>query len=479
MKLQIIDMIIILSDYPECITESAKLKAILTDLFPEESKGFFNVMVTIAKSGIAQEIQNSASHDTIGKMETGRWVTRLASEYCMSGDTVNECIGLWVDSLKWLAEQKTGKYCRFGADTPLEEYLYANLYDNTSLDSASALEQWLYVCNKYHNYVGMAYYHLADIWRQIERSISDWRDSVESEESYNAYQEGLEESRNLRAELCNFLKIDTVNCNVIVEKLLLAANRREYEKAIPPLCRAYLYVYDLDGDYGVSSYQDMTEWDVNYGDYEEKPWFDINCMDDDYDTLESEDIVELQEPSPEIREKYVHKALEFFADGRSKSREMKSCMVNVYRIASELMDTDYLKDVLPTLTELADSGDAHFIKLLLRYYEDKNDPSYESILLKYAEMGDYETQCKLAERYRQEYEKTKSDESFGNAYKWYKNAICNSSRRYQTYEMKNLVELLKKKSSAQYGEEIRKLEEEIKHDDGVASCEFDRMMRYQ
>ncbi len=110
MKLQIIDMIIILSDYPECITESAKLKAILTDLFPDESKGSLNVMVTIAKSGISQEIQNSASHDTIGKMETGRWVTRLASEYCMSGDTVNECIGLWVDSLKWLAEQKTGKY---------------------------------------------------------------------------------------------------------------------------------------------------------------------------------------------------------------------------------------------------------------------------------------------------------------------------------------------------------------------------------
>ena len=478
--MKILDMIIILSDYPECITESAKLKAILTDLFPDESKGFLNVMVTIAKSGIAQEIQKSASHDSIdsiGKMETGRWVTRLASEYCMSGDTVNECIGLWVDSLKWLAEQKAGKYSRFGANTPLEEYLYVDPYDNTSLDSASALEQWLYVCNKYHNYVGMAYYHLADIWRQIERSISDWRDDFDSEESYKAYQKALEKSQNLRAKLCDFLKIDTLNCNVIVEKLLLTAGHYEYEKAIPQLCRSYLYVDNLDDGNTLCTYQDITDW--YYGDPPEVPWFDINCMDDDYNTLESEDIAELQEPSPEIREKYVHKALEFFADGRSKSREMKSCMVNVYRIASELMDTDYLKDVLPTLTELADSGDAHFIKLLLRYYEDKNDPSYESILLKYAEMGDYETQCKLAERYRQEYEKTKSDESFGNAYKWYKNAICNSSRRYQTYEMKNLVELLKKKSSAQYGEEIRKLEEEIKHDDGVASCEFDRMMRYQ
>lgn len=476
MKLQIIDMIIILSDYPECITESAKLKAILTDLFPEESKGVLNVMVTIAKSGIAQEIQNSASHDSIGKMETGRWVTRLASEYCMSGDTVNECIGLWVDSLKWLAEQKAGKYSRFGSDTPLEEYLYVDPYDNTSLDSASALEQWLYVCNKYHNYVGVAYYHLADIWRQIERSISDWRDDFDSEESYKAYQKALEKSQNLRAKLCDFLKIDTLNCNVIVEKLLLAAGHYEYEKAIPQLCRSYLYVDNLDDGNTLCTYQDITDW--YYGDPPEVPWVDINCMDDDYDTLESEDIVELQEPSLETREKYVHKALEFFADGRSKSREMKSCMVNVYRIASELMDTDYLKDVLPTLTELADSGDAHFIKLLLRYYEDKNDAEYKKLLVKYAKAGDYQAQCKLATRYQQEYDKTKSDESFENAYKWYKKVIRSSKRGYETHEMKELVELLKKRDSAQYSDEIRKLERKIKHEDTVASNEYEYRMRY-
>lgn len=476
---KVLDMIIILNDYPECIIESAKLKAILTDLFPDESKGFLNVMVTIAKSGIAQEIQNSASHDSIGKMETGRWVTRLASEYCMSGDTVNKCIGLWVDSLKWLAEQKTGKYSRFGADTPLEEYLYTESYDNTALDSFSALEQWLFVCNKYHNYVGMAYYHLADIWRQIERSISDCRDAIPSVESYKAYQKALEKSQNLRAKLCDFLKIDTLNCNVIVEKLLLAAGHYEYEKAIPPLCRAYLYVYDLDGDYGVSSYQDMTEWDVNYGDCEEKPWFDINCMDDDYDTLESEDIVELQEPSPENREKYVHKALEFFADGQFKSKKVKSYMVNVYRIASELMNTDYLKDVLPTLTELADSGDARFIKLLLRYYEDKNDAEYKKLLVKYANAGDYQAQCKLATRYQQEYDKTKLDESFENAYKWYKKVIRSSKRGYETHEMKELVELLKKRDSAQYSDEIRKLERKIKHEDTVASNEYEYRMRYR
>ena len=473
---KVLDMIIILSDYPECITESAKLKAILTDLFPEESKGVLNVMVTIAKSGIAQEIQNSASHDSIGKMETGRWVTRLASEYCMSGDTVNKCIGLWADSLKWLAEQKAGKYNRFGADTPLEELLYAKPYDNVSLDSFSALEQWLYVCNKYHDHAGMAYYHSADIWRQIEGEIFDCRGAIPSVESYKAYQKALEKSRNLRTELCNFLKIDTVNCNVIVEKLLLAAGHYEYEKAIPQLCRSYLYVDNLDDGNTLCTYQDITDW--YYGDPPEVPWFDINCMDDDYDTLESEDIVELQEPSPEIREKYVHKALEFFADGQFKSREVKSYMVNVYRIASELMNTDYLKDVLPTLTELADSGDAHFIKLLLRYYEDKNDAEYKKLLVKYAKAGDYQAQCKLATRYQQEYDKTKSDESFENAYKWYKKVIRSSKRGYETHEMKELVELLKKRDSAQYSDEIRKLERKIKHEDTVASNEYEYRMRY-
>ena len=157
---------------------------------------------------------------------------------------------------------------------------------------------------------------------------------------------------------------------------------------------------------------------------------------------------------------------------------MKSYMVNVYRIASELMNTDYLKDVLPTLIELADSGDAHFIKLLLRYYEDKNDAEYKKLLVKYAKAGDYQAQCKLATRYQQEYDKTKSDESFENAYKWYKKVIRSSKRGYETHEMKELVELLKKRDSAQYSDEIRKLERKIKHEDTVASNEYEYRMRY-
>ena len=142
------------------------------------------------------------------------------------------------------------------------------------------------------------------------------------------------------------------------------------------------------------------------------------------------------------------------------------------------MDTDYLKDVLPTLTELADSGDACFIKLLLRYYEDKNDAEYKKILVKYAKAGDYQAQCKLATCYQQEYDKTKSDESFENAYKWYKKVIRSSKRGYETHEMKELVELLKKRDSTQYSDEIRKLERKIKREDIVASNEYDRMMRY-
>lgn len=44
--------------------------------------------------------------------------------------------------------------------------------------------------------------------------------------------------------------------------------------------------------------------------------------------------------------------------------------------------------------------------------------------------------------------------------------------------MKELVELLKKRDSAQYSDEIRKLERKIKYEDTVASNEYEYRMRY-
>ena len=43
----------ILIDSPDCITNGAKLKAILLNTYPEVSKGMINAMLIISNSGIA------------------------------------------------------------------------------------------------------------------------------------------------------------------------------------------------------------------------------------------------------------------------------------------------------------------------------------------------------------------------------------------------------------------------------------------
>ena len=48
----------IIEQFPDCITNGAKLKAILLDTYPEISKGIINAILIISNSGIAKEIQN-------------------------------------------------------------------------------------------------------------------------------------------------------------------------------------------------------------------------------------------------------------------------------------------------------------------------------------------------------------------------------------------------------------------------------------
>ena len=58
-----IDLKNILKHYPECVTNGERLKSILLDLYPSEPKGIVNTLVIIAKSGIANEMKNTAVTD--------------------------------------------------------------------------------------------------------------------------------------------------------------------------------------------------------------------------------------------------------------------------------------------------------------------------------------------------------------------------------------------------------------------------------
>lgn len=64
----------IVTDFPDCITNGAKLKAILLDTYPEMPRGMINAILIISNSGIVREIQNSANID---KIATDRWLKKL------------------------------------------------------------------------------------------------------------------------------------------------------------------------------------------------------------------------------------------------------------------------------------------------------------------------------------------------------------------------------------------------------------------
>ena len=58
----------ILIQYPECLTDAGKLRAILLDLYPEASRGFIRVLCTVQSAGIVAEI---------GKRT--KWMNRMPS----------------------------------------------------------------------------------------------------------------------------------------------------------------------------------------------------------------------------------------------------------------------------------------------------------------------------------------------------------------------------------------------------------------
>lgn len=71
----------IIEQFPDCVTNGAKLKAILLDTYPEISKAIVNTLVIMANSGIAKEIQDS---ENITDLDKSRWQKKLEDDYGLS-----------------------------------------------------------------------------------------------------------------------------------------------------------------------------------------------------------------------------------------------------------------------------------------------------------------------------------------------------------------------------------------------------------
>ena len=86
----------LINDYPECITNGAKLKAILLDTYPEISKAIVNTLVIMANSGIAKEIQDNES---ITELDQSRWQQKLENEG-FSEKVIKDCFNLLFNNEK-------------------------------------------------------------------------------------------------------------------------------------------------------------------------------------------------------------------------------------------------------------------------------------------------------------------------------------------------------------------------------------------
>lgn len=91
------EIVKVLTNYPDCCESSARLKAIMLDLCPNISKGQVRALCVILDSGIVSEIKNKVKIDVFDKR---RWLAVLENDYCMSGKIVEESLDAWIKAVE-------------------------------------------------------------------------------------------------------------------------------------------------------------------------------------------------------------------------------------------------------------------------------------------------------------------------------------------------------------------------------------------
>ena len=92
-----IDLRRIIEDYPECVSNGAKLKAILSDLYPTAPKAILNTLCLTVNCGVAAEVKTVSS---ISQIEVSRWQNTLETEYGLARNIIDKSLGLWI-SVFW------------------------------------------------------------------------------------------------------------------------------------------------------------------------------------------------------------------------------------------------------------------------------------------------------------------------------------------------------------------------------------------
>ena len=81
----------LLNNYPDCVSDGKKLKAFLTDLYPDVPKAIVNTLTIMADDGIISEIQMSTASSLL---VSARLQKKLEDDYGLSQKIISECFSL-------------------------------------------------------------------------------------------------------------------------------------------------------------------------------------------------------------------------------------------------------------------------------------------------------------------------------------------------------------------------------------------------
>ena len=425
----------IVTDFPDCITNGAKLKAILLDTYPEASKGIINAILIISNSGIAKEIQNSANID---KIATDRWLKKLENDYCMSGSTVEKCLQLWINA--FIQEEKIPLLSEKPSATD-EEIINAIENDDTLDEFCEGdIDKYIvycsYILKNLKGHKGFVYYELAKQLHRYDLFIRD-PDLEYYEYGYSAYCKDFTYLYDCRLfsdtkprwadiadavkAICTLVNYKTKNINILIEYLLQESLKAKYQPAFNALVETYLD----ENPYALyNSYYDDEEEYLNYS------WFDITCMNEHFDSFNGGNEPALENFAKKDAETAISFTIKAFAILKDRKKYLRED-ISIDELAGYYRDiistfelwkndsenakqfgVDFYKTELQTIKQCADEGNSEMIRLILDYYKNHDIANYWSNFIKYGENGDYRTQCKIAEFYNNQFDDMHQERDF-------------------------------------------------------------------
>lgn len=282
----------IINENPDCLKNEAKLKAILLDSYPDITKGIINAILIISSSGIAEEIRNSGKIDN---MTTNRWLKQLENDYCMSGSTVEKCLQLWISCFQ---NTDISSLLNKKPDANDEDIIDAIEYDSSlfslcGCDLTKNIIYYNHILKTFKKYKGCAYYELAKQLRRYDLFIRTAESGFDYTEqgpiylieffdgdycSFASFEKPSWKtySDELKA-ICSLINYNTTNINLLIEHLLQLSLQSKYNPAFEALIETY-----LDENYYPENISPFDEDILCY------PWFDINHMNHDFNSLDIE-----------------------------------------------------------------------------------------------------------------------------------------------------------------------------------------------